>query len=128
MFFGNFRLNFRPRLNPPKLPKLPKFGRERYMFTDNKHPARGIMSSILGVISVFAIILAAVLTFYNGGIAKPNYAMAVILAGIYSVAGLVLGIISRLEKDIYKFFPNLGIFLNVVAILCVACVIYLATI
>ncbi len=98
--------------------KIKKFEpvRDRYMFTDNRHPEKGVMSSILGIISVSALIAAVVFTYNDGGQAQLRYAAAALVAAIFSVEGLVLGIMSRLEKDIFKLFPNLGIVLNTLAL------------
>ncbi len=86
--------------------------RDRYMFTDNRHPEKGVMSSILGCISVGANIAAVVFTYNDGGQAQLRYAAAVMVAACFSVAGIILGIMSRFERDIFKLFPNLGIILN----------------
>ncbi len=86
------------------------------MFTDNRHPEKGVMSAILGCISVTALIAAVVFTYNDGGQAQLRYAAAAMVAAIFSVAGLVLGIMSRMEKDIFKLFPNLGIVLNTLSI------------
>ncbi len=86
--------------------------RDRYMFTDNRHPEKGVMSAILGCISVGAIIAAVVFTYNDGGQAQLRYAAAVMVAACFSVAGIILGIMSRFERDIFKLFPNLGIILN----------------
>ena len=75
------------------------------MFTDNRHPEKGVMSAALGAISVVTLVCAGAF-----------------LAAIFSVTGLVLGIMSKFEKDIFKLFPNLGIILNT---LSVAFVIFL---
>ena len=91
--------------------------RDRYMFTDNRHPEKGVMSAILGCISVTAMTLAVVFTYNDGGQAKLQYAAAVLLAAIFSVVGLMLGIMSRFEKDIFKIFPNIGIILNSMAVI-----------
>ncbi|MBP3279943.1 MAG: hypothetical protein J6M44_13390 [Butyrivibrio sp.] len=90
--------------------------RDRYMFTDNRHPEKGVMSAILGCISVTALIAAVVFTYNDGGQAQLRYAAAAMVAAIFSVVGLVLGIMSRMEKDIFKLFPNLGIVLNTLSI------------
>ena len=91
--------------------------RDRYMFTDNRHPERGIMSAALGVISVSAVVCAIVFTFRDGGTATMQNAAAAFVAAIFSVVGIVLGIRARFEKDIFKFFPNLGIILNSLVII-----------
>ncbi len=90
--------------------------RDRYMFTDNRHPEKGVMSAILGCISMGAIIAAVLFTYRDGGEAQLRYAAAVMVAAIFSVVGIVLGIMSRFERDIFKLFPNLGIALNLLSI------------
>ena len=99
--------------------------RDRYMFTDNRHPEKGVMSAILGAISVGTLITAVFLTYRNGGQAQTRYAAAAFVAAVFSVVGIVLGIMSRFERDIFKLFPNLGIILNSLSILFVIGVLIL---
>ena len=47
---------------------------------------------------------------------------------IYAVAGLVLGVRSLMEKDIFRFFPIVGIMLNLLAILASGGIFYLGVI
>ena len=106
--------------------KLSKLRRERYVFTDKKHPEKGIMSIVLGAISVCTIACAIFFSYKNAGQAKPSYGAAVFLCVIYSLAGLVLGIMSRLERDIFKLFPNAGIILNSLSLIGMGILFYLA--
>ena len=99
--------------------------RDRYMFTDNRHPEKGVMSAILGLISVTALAFAVFFTYRDGGEAQIRYAAAAFVAAIFSVAGIVLGIMSRFERDIFKLFPNLGIILNLLAIIFVVFILVL---
>ena len=93
--------------------------RDRYMFTDNRHPEKGIMSAVLGLISVAALSASVFFTFRDGGLASMRYAAAAFVAAIFSVVGLILGIASRFERDIFKFFPVTGIILNSLAVIFV---------
>lgn len=52
-------------------------------------------------------------------------ASSVLLALIFSLAGLTLGILSRLEKDRFYFFPNVGILLNSLAVIAVGFILYI---
>ena len=99
--------------------------KKNYMFTNKSHPQRGIMSTILGILSDGAIGLAVFSAFKAGGAASARLACAVILALIFSITGLTLGIMSRLEKDRFYFFPNVGIILNSIAIFAVAFILYI---
>lgn len=106
--------------------KLPKRRRERYVFTDKKHPEKGVLSTAFGSLSVFTIAYAVYLSFMNGGQAEVRYAAAVLFCIFYSIAGLILGIISRMERDIFTFFPNLGIVLNVLSLVFMGVLLFLA--
>ncbi len=98
---------------------------DKYMFTDNRHPERGIMSTILGAISVTALAVSVYFTFRAGGQASVQYAAAAFVAAIFSVVGIILGIKSRFERDIFKLFPNLGIILNSISIVFIVYILIL---
>lgn len=87
-----------------------------YIFTNKEHPQRGIMSTVLGIVSAVSIILALYFTFQNGGVAQPRYGAATLMAVILAVAGLVLGILSRMEPDKYYLFSYLGLVINILVL------------
>lgn len=95
-----------------------------YIFTAKKHPEKGIMSTILGVISMISIIAAVYLSYKNGGNAKPQYGAAVFLVMIFALIGITLGVLSRLEKDNYYLFPHLGIAFNFLALAMISFILY----
>lgn len=96
-----------------------------YIFTDKKNPKWGIMSSILGAVAVAAICVAVYFTYQNGGAAPMRYGAVVLLSIIYAVTGMVLGIRSLLEKDIFRLFPVLGIVLNALAVAAGGFILYM---
>ena len=91
--------------------------RAGYKFTNKKNPIKGVAAFILGVIALGSLILAIYLTFQNQGVAPLQYAIAVILSIVMAIAGMVCGIMSCLEKDIFKLFPILGVVLNLLSLL-----------
>ena len=99
--------------------------KKNYMFTNKSHPQRGIMSTILGILSDGAIGLTVFSAFEARGNADARMACMVILALIFAIVGLTLGILSRLEKDKFYFFPNVGILLNSIAVLATAFILYI---
>lgn len=98
--------------------------KRHYIFTDKKNPPRGIMSTILGIIAITAIGLVIMLTFQAEGAAKRQYGTTVLLALIFSLVGIVLGILSKTEKEMFYFFSYLGIILNFLAICAVSLILY----
>jgi hypothetical protein len=101
------------------------FTKRGYIFTDKKNPRNGILSTILGIIAVASICIAIDLTYKNDGQALIQYGAAVLLAVIYSIIGLILGIRSLKEPDIFRLFPILGIIFNTIAILAGGAILYL---
>lgn len=99
--------------------------KKNYMFTNKSHPQRGIMSTILGILSDGAIGLAVFSAFKAGGQTSMRLASSVLLAFVFALVGLVLGILSRLERDRFYFFPNVGILLNSLAVIVVAFILYI---
>ena len=104
------------------------FGKEGYIFTDKKNPRWGILSTILGLIAGVSICMAIHKTYLNKGTALMQYGAVVILSMVYAVIGLVLGIRSLTEKDIFRFFPVIGIFLNILTIITSGIILYLGVI
>ena len=93
--------------------------RSRYIFTDNKHPVRGVFSAVIGLMSFLSLSLSVFLTYVSGRPATDSYALGVIWALLFAIVGLVLGILSTREKDIYLLFPRLGILINALTLVCV---------
>ncbi|HBA69341.1 MAG TPA: hypothetical protein DCZ40_08290 [Lachnospiraceae bacterium] len=98
--------------------------KEGYIFTVRKHPEKGIMSTVLGILSLLTVGAAVYLAYRNGGEAQPQYGAAVFLVTLFSLAGLILGILSRIEKDNYYLFPHLGIGLNILCLALISFILY----
>ena len=86
--------------------------RKGYIFTNKDHPKKGIMSFILGILSI------------GGGESSERYGAAGVLASVFMLVGLFLGISSLMEKDRFKLFPVLGIIFNVIAFLILSLIMY----
>ena len=99
--------------------------RGRYIFTDKKHPWRGIFATLIGILAIGCIFLSVTLTYYSGVAASGNYAVGVLLSFVFAVTGLVMSVLAGRERDIYHLFPRMGAVLNVAAILCVAGILFL---
>lgn len=101
--------------------------RPGYIFTNKRHSNRAIMSTILGLISTMSLAAVIYLTYALDGQAPVGYGVTGLLVAVFSMTGLVLGIVTVVEKDRYKFFPWMGIVLNTVALLGIGLVVYAGT-
>lgn len=90
--------------------------RKHFIFTNKRDSKQAIMATILGVISNVSLGIVIYLSYLNGGNVPISYGLTGLLAMIFSLIGLVLGVLTLWEKDIFKLFPVLGILLNLIAL------------
>jgi len=98
--------------------------RSSFMFTNKDYSKKGIMSTILGMISAGAICLALYLTYKNQGQAEFRYGTAALLTLIFAGVGIGLGIASGMEKDKFYLFSYIGIALNALALIAISFILY----
>ncbi len=101
--------------------------RRNYIFTNKKHSQRAIMSTILGMISTASLGIVVYLTYLRDGAATVGYGVTGLLATLFSLVGLGLGIVTIRDKDYYRLFPRLGIVLNLVALGSISLMLYLGS-
>ena len=98
--------------------------RKGYIFTNKKHSELAIMATILGVISLAALIVVVFQSYLSAGDVAVNFGFTGLLATLFSMVGLSLGMATVREKDYYRLFPVLGILLNLVALGGVSLILY----
>ena len=96
----------------------------KYIFTNKKEAKKGIMSAVLGIIALVSLFFAVYETFRNQGQALVKYGVAALFALLFALAGIVLGIMSKMEEDRFYLFSYLGIILNLLAIAGIGFIIY----
>ena len=101
--------------------------KKNYIFTNKKHSDKAIMSTILGIISLVSLGLVTYLSYSRGGVMHGGYGVTGVLATVYSLIGLILGILTLRDKDIYRFFPVLGTILNVISLGGISFLLYLGS-
>lgn len=94
--------------------------RKGYIFTNKRHSERGIMSVLLAVISLVSLGIVVMKAYQTEGTAPAGSGATGLLALLYSVVGIVLGIVTTRDKGYYRFFPVLGTVLNgiVIGLVC----------
>jgi len=102
--------------------------KRNYIFTNRKHSNRAIMSTILGMISILSLAAVVQLTYLRDGEATVGYGVTGLLATIFSLVGLGLGIATIREKNYYRFFPRLGVVLNLLVLGSIGFMLYFGSI
>lgn len=82
------------------------------MFNSKEVSSRALLSVALGVISVVSCSLMIYLTYLNDGRAQLRYGGVVFLCLFFSLAGLILAILSRREPEKRYWVSYLGMVLN----------------
>ena len=95
-----------------------------YIFTNKSHPEKAVMSSVLGLLSLIAIFAAIYFSFQNDGETAYQYGTVGLLSFLFSVTGMVLGVLSKFEKDKFYIFSYLGMVLNFLALAAISFILY----
>lgn len=78
----------------------------------------------MGVISLLSLGIVVFRAYLSAGEAAVGFGFTGLLAMIFSIVGLCLGIVTVREKDYYRLFPVLGIILNLLALGSLSLILY----
>lgn len=82
------------------------------------------MAVILGIISLVSLCVVVFRTYQNGGEATVGYGLTGVFATVFSLIGLLLGILTVRDKSYYRITPVIGIILNLAAFAFVSAILY----
>ncbi|MBR1861166.1 MAG: hypothetical protein IJ796_04815 [Lachnospiraceae bacterium] len=99
--------------------------RQKYIFTNKKHPLIAIMSTILGGISVLSYVFVIVRSYMLKGDVPASFGIGAVLTLVYSVVGMILGLYSFKLKDSFHLFSVAGCVLNGIALLAAAFILWI---
>ena len=99
--------------------------RKGFIFTDKRNSNRALMAVILGIISLASLGIVIYASSQSGGTAKTGYGFTGLLALIYSIVGLVLGIRTAVREEYFRIIPILGIVLNAAALGEIGLILYM---
>ena len=95
-----------------------------YIFTNKEHTRKGIMATILGIISIATLIYTVLMSYRQDGEVPRQYGAAAMLVMVFAFVGIILGVVSRTERDKYYLFSYLGIALNVLVLAAISIILY----
>jgi len=96
------------------------------IFTKKKHPSIAIMATVLGAISLIAIVYGIIASFTMAGAVPHRYGAALILTLVYTVVGLVMALYSFKIQEAFHLFSIIGTVLNGVCLLAEAFLLWIA--
>lgn len=83
------------------------------------------MATILGVISLSSLGIVLFLSYKEAGEAAVGFGFTGLLATVFSITGLSLGIAAFRNKGYYRLFPVLGTLLNLTALGVISLILYI---
>lgn len=95
-----------------------------YMFTNKEHTRKGIMATILGAISLLSLAYIIISSYQSAGQVPIQYGAVAFLTMLFAFVGIVLGVLSKSERDKFYFFGYLGIVLNVLVLAVLSVILY----
>lgn len=82
------------------------------------------MATILGIISLASLGIVLFMTYRSAGAATVGFGFTGLLATVFSVIGLGMGIVTVQDKSYYRLFPVLGTVLNFAALGGISLILY----
>ncbi len=95
-----------------------------FMFTNKEHTKKGIMATILGIISLVTLAYMVFMSYQRAGDVPLQYGAAALLSMIFAFVGIVLGVVSKSDRDKFYLFSYLGIGLNVLVLAVLSIILY----
>jgi len=98
-----------------------------YKFTNKRHSQMGIMSLVFGILSLVSYVLVVYLSYKSAGDVPNGYGVTGFLITIFGIIGTTLAALDLRQKDCYKFFPGIGLILNLCALGGISGILYIAS-
>ena len=86
--------------------------KHKYKFTNKKHSIGGIVSTLMAIIAIALLIIAVMFSFKAAGNGGEEVGTMALLSAVFSVVGLITGLLSYREYDRYYTFSLIGSLLN----------------
>ena len=101
--------------------------KKNYMFTNRRHSGKAIMSTVFGVLCTASLAVVVVLSYFQSGDIPAGYGFTGLFAALFSLVGMLLGVLALREADRFKLYGWLGILLNGISLGAVSGILYAAS-
>lgn len=95
------------------------------MFTNRRHPLLGIMSLVLGLISLISLIYGIYCSYLVSGDVPAGFGAGCALATLYSLVGWFMGVYAVKMPDTFHITGTLGIIINSLSLLISAFLLWM---
>lgn len=89
-------------------------GSRFYKFTSKSQSGKGIMSTVLGLIAMISFVVVIIRSFSLAGHVGARFGATGLLSVVFSLTGLILGLISLGEKDKFPWLCYAGTIINII--------------
>ena len=98
--------------------------KRRIIYSKKKHSEKGIFSFVLGIIVLVSLIVSIILSYRLKGNAPTSFGAAGFLCTLFSVVGIILGVVGKQEADKFHLFAYIGLCLNILDLLFISTILY----
>lgn len=86
--------------------------RNKVKFKGRKHSIKGILSMVIGIVSLAGLVILSVISGVSGGMGGGEFGVIGIACFAFSITGFVMSIKSLKERDIFLAAPVTALLLN----------------
>lgn len=88
-----------------------------YVYTDKRHSLKGAYSTVLGIVSIMAVILCVLKTAKLHGDAPSRFGVTAFIALGFSIAGIITAFFSFMENGKYYLLSYVGFVTNTLTLI-----------
>lgn len=99
--------------------------KHHFIFTNRKNPPQGIMSTVLGVLSLFLTVFLIIVSYNMGGNATVREGAGLMVSWLLSLGGLICGAFGKAVKNVFYLFCYIGIGLNLLNFIVCSIILYI---
>lgn len=101
---------------------------KRYIFTSNRHSKTGMMAFMFGMMSFISFFLAVMFSIRDVDKMAARMGGVGLIAMIFALVGVVLGVMSLRETDVFRIMPRTGFAVSLISLILWAGVIYIGAV
>ena len=98
---------------------------KKYLFKSSRQSEKGILSSVLGGTSLLSFTASLCVVLRAGEFSGGRLGAVGFISCLFSMAGLILGLLGLYDREALRLFPRLGFALSLCSLLAWSSIVYI---
>lgn len=96
----------------------------KILYTNKKHSYPGIFATVLASIVLITLIVLIIVSYKTAGNNPDNFGATLLLCTVFSLSGLILGLIGKYQADRFLLWSHVGLIMNAIDLAAIGMILY----